>query len=452
MKRHYIDNRFREELDGLEANPPVEAWLAISNAIDGHNKRPGSVFLRMAASIAVLLAATFSFWYFFADNTQQEVALAEQNIPISLQALTTASFETGSQAFLTPVPRNTATRNNLPNRINADRVVPQHSPPFAVAPSIPVISNTQHYKSAMFAETQRMSVNAEDRPRVTFANDESGSFLQEIFSVTPEFTSRISLGLHFAPQYNYRLLREEGGAGFQHIPFQALEDQLLTYNIGISAYYQTSSRWSFQTGIHYINVGQYVRDIYAYTHPANMPIFDSSSKSGRFVHPQSVITSQGSIRFFDSFHYYSDVQSYRVMTEKQANTSAGVRTLKKSNEGLTQVFRFIEVPLIARYNVYSSAIGIQLKAGLSAHYLLQNQVFLGKDNMQNAVGETYGISKYNLSAIGGLSFDLPLTSRFTFHLEPTAQIFLQPIANKGMLTGKTYPYSFSVQTGVSYGF
>lgn len=57
-----------------------------------------------------------------------------------------------------------------------------------------------------------------------------------------------------------------------------------------------------------------------------------------------------------------------------------------------------------------------------------------------------------MSALGGLVFDVALTGRLKLHMEPTVQLFLNPIIKEGMMIGHAYPYSYSIQTGISYDF
>ncbi|MDR4988716.1 MAG: hypothetical protein RG741_07775 [Bacteroidales bacterium] len=448
MSEHYIDNRFREELKGLEANPPVEAWLAIADELDkSARKRRGLQFFRIAAAITALVAASFSFW-FLSNSPLETITLAEQAVPDPMASMNTSlGLETTDVAglLLSDAREYTALNTGLPAR---------------TAPVQTSLLTPRGFSAHIQANKEPHVPENRMMPPVTllYANEtivDNRNITGQIVTLLSQNTlpaTRISLGAHVAPQYSFRLHMNDAGPLAHQIPFQSLEEQILTYNTGISAYYAVSSRFSIQSGINYVNTGQYVRDIFSYANPVNIPLFETNTKTGVFYHPQTILTSQGSIVFSDQYHYYADVQSFRVITDKQYLEHAGTQTLRRANEGLTQVFRFLEVPLVARYQVFQSAFGVELKGGVAGHYLLSNDVFLGTDITQNPVGETFGVNKFNLSVIGGLSMNVPLTARVSFHMEPTAQLFLQPVATQGVLTGNAYPYSFSLQTGFTYGF
>ena len=129
-----------------------------------------------------------------------------------------------------------------------------------------------------------------------------------------------------------------------------------------------------------------------------------------------------------------------------------IKSLRQTNTGLTQVFQFVELPVAFRYEVVGGFASLHVKGGLSVNYLLGNDVYAGTNIFQSSIGETYGVRKLNFAAMGGFSLDIPLAGNLRLHLEPTAQIFLNPILQEGMMMGHAYPYNYSLQTGISYGF
>ncbi len=452
MDQHETDKRVREELKDLEANPPVEAWIAISGALDKHARRRYlPLFFRVAASVAALTAAVFSLWFLMPDEAAQDFALIERPDRPVMQPLTAmeapvlditapsfltrADMQPGQDALFADVRHE-----GLAYDPGFGPVRSMHSLPMAIP--------------AWMDEGSWPSYERETRNEMLARAERSNH--RQIGDLSPDDRSagvpNIRLGAHFAPQSNYRLISEDAGTAFQNIPFESLEESILTYGMGLNASFRLSRRWSVQTGVNYQHLGQYVKDIMAYAHPANMPLYEKDRSSGRVIHPQTIITSQGNVRMHDPYHYFADMQSVRVVTSKQSFDDTGIKTLKKSAEGFTQLFRFVEVPLLFRYHIVNSGFGLQLKAGVSGNYLLQNDVFLGKNIWRNAIGDTHGIRQISFSAVSGLSLDVPITARLTLHMEPTAQIFLNPLLRESLMVGKVYPYSYSVQTGISYGF
>jgi len=455
VDQQYIDKKFREKLEGLEVNPPVEAWLAISEAISKPARRGVvPVVFRMAAAVAVLIVSLFSLNFLLLNRSGQDTEIADwsvQDTPLfDLQPDRVAA--SGEQ-------REEAQPSTLAGSPGTDVQAGQFSParasftdPGRMTPRQGVYLDRASLTFFPFPERSRAtSEGSVSDPGINALT--GGSDLMTLAAGTDDGSvgNNISLGAHFAPQYNFRLLRGTDGMSFSDIPFQSLEEQILSYSVGLNAYFELSPRWTLQAGISYMNMGQYVKDIMSYQHPSRLPLF--AGHEGSVNHPQTIITSQGNIRLSDPHLYFADQQSYRVLTNRHAMEGTDVQSLSESQEGITQVFRFVEIPVVFRYALYEGGdVGLRLKGGVSASYLLNNNVFLGHDMMQNPIGKTDGLRKFNFSAIGGFAMDIPLTGNLTFHLEPTGQLFISPIVREGVMTGYAYPYGFSLQTGISYGF
>lgn len=246
-----------------------------------------------------------------------------------------------------------------------------------------------------------------------------------------------------APQYNYRNLVNRSSSEYRDIPFQSLENQLFTFSAGLSTHIRLSPNWTVQTGLNYNNMGQFIDGIVSYQHPDQVSLYSDN---------QYVITSLGGVRIHDAYHHFEDSQSYRVLNTRQTLEYTDVITLDKATEGITQTFSYIEVPLLLRYNIHKQNIGIDIKGGVAGSYLLRKDVFLGTDIFQNPIGETYGVKQFNFSLIGGFALNVPITGNIMLHIEPTAQLFLQPVVLDGLRLGNAVPYNFSLQTGFSYRF
>lgn len=439
MNEHYIDSRFRKELAGLEANPPVEAWLAITDVLDIKRKRNKQLLLlRSAAAIAVLLVTSFSFWFTILNKTTPgNEAQFSQTIP---NLMPSTSFEL--------LPAST-----IPFEKISKKQIDNHQYLF---------TQTQDYSFAAFYENNSLqSLTPSDKTNLLtisspsaqlHARPSTSSFhtkhntpsAQNTFDKTQRNpAASFSLSFYMAPQYNYRYLANKSRSDFRDIPFQSLEKQLYTYSAGISAFISLSPDWQIQTGLNYNNMGQFVDGIVSYQHPEKISLYSNN---------QYVITSLGGVKIHDEFHHFEDSHSYRVIHTKQTLDETEVKHLNKTTEGITQTFSYLEVPIIFRYNISKQSVGISIKGGVSGNYLLRKDVFLGKDIFQTPIGETYGVKQLNFSVIGGFAMNLPITSNIFLHVEPTAQLFLHPLVLDGFRLGNAVPYNFSLQTGFSYRF
>ncbi len=440
MDSHYIDTRFREELDGLEVNPPVEAWLAISEGIESKPwRRRMPLLLGYAAAIAAMVVAAFSFWFFAIEEGESDLMIASRALPQPMEPI--AVFETDGITGLSATNSEESRVFTLPERIPgspADQIGPML---LAQTHDLKLLQPEAPSKLEIRRPVQLPLAETSVEHFAFFVLEDDHSPLAVLPESRPAKASGFSLGAHFAPQYNYRHLADNGSSMYAEIPFSSLESQILTFTAGLSVYYRLSPNWIIQTGVNYNNMGQFVRDIHAYHHVNNLPLYHQS---------QQIITSMGNIMINDPYHHFDDTRSSRV-SSKQTLDNFDMKSLHKSGDGLTQVFRFAEVPLLIRYQLFNRNAGLQLKGGVAASYLLQKDVYMGTDLMQSPIGETYGIEMFNLSLVGGFALNIPVVGGMSLHMEPTIQYFIQPFVHENH-RARVLPYSFSLQTGVSYRF
>ncbi len=444
MNEHYIDSRFREELDGLEVNPPVEAWLAITDALDIQRQKHRKLLLfRTAATIAVMVVASFSFWFMALNETTpgNELQLSKA-LPNALQPADFSLLSASNTPFETINKKTTDHQHKLFNAPFGDedfRALTQSGTSLAGIPSLeassPALALIRPIAPAAAASYKNFI-------KTKHSNNEHPA-LVALATPRRNRNTTMSFGIHMAPQYNYRSLVNKSSSEYRDIPFQSLENQIFTYSAGLTAHLSISPRWAFQTGLNYNNMGQFVDGIVSYKHPERISLYSDN---------QYVITSLGGVRIHDAYHHFEDVHSYRVLNTRQTLDYSDVINLNKATEGITQTFSFIEVPLLVRYNIHRQYIGIDIKGGFAGSYLLRKDVFLGTDIFQNPIGETYGVKQFNFSVIGGLALNLPITGNIMLHIEPTAQLFLQPVVLDGLRLGNAVPYNFSLHTGFSYRF
>jgi len=438
VDKHYIDKRFKEELQGLEANPPVETWLDISDALDkstlaGRNY----VLMRTAAAIAVFVVAAFSLWVIFVEQSLQDDPIVQQTAPSFMEALPSTGIPQPihSDLLLADLSQPTTIGNYrpvLPQPLSAyDPVVPLSVQSFSAA--VPRSLPRELPASPNLTGNDQVPMDAPVRDvHVYMESVESRSFM-----------SNLNLGAHFAFQYNYRAFTNQSTGSYRSIPFNALESQIYTFSAGLNATLALSPSWAVQTGLHVNNMGQFVEGILAYQHPDHKSLHNQN---------QIVITSFGGVTVHDTSHHFSDQSSHRVLDSDEYLDPKILDALKKSDEGLTQVFQFLEVPVVFRYKLIGQRVDLHLKGGMTASYLLNKDVYMGSSIYQSPIGKTHGLRQFNFSVLGGFAMQIPMTGRLYLNLEPTAQLFLHPMVQDGLNTGNVLPYNFSLQTGVSYRF
>lgn len=442
-----IDRIAKNAFRDFEPTPPVHVWYNIVDALPFKASSNGlKRIMLIAASLALLLGS--SIWmYFVASRTQMLIAthsdavVQSNEYEDSSEIAATPLSTTEPIAYLrSPVAASQSPDENIPLQLLANtqilpQLLPIQLPKRAIVSSIHLPGLAERLKK----DTEPVAIAYASLPT----------------SVEPRFDGQVRnnpvsvrVGSHLALQNNFRTLSYQTSHA-ANFPFSQLENNILTFDAGLSVVLSTRSRFSFQTGIHYSTVGQFVNSIDIYQHPNLLPLFVQNPNLP-IGHPQTVITSHGFIRLNEARLYFSDKESSRVITSKRLNSNPLALNLK--DQGLTQVFGFVEVPIVGRYLLYDRSIDIHIKGGIAANYLISNQVFAGEGLFQQSIGETHGIRKFNFEGVAGLVFEFPITSNLTFHLEPTTQFFFFPIVDGFMHFGRAVPYSYSIFTGIRFGF
>lgn len=470
IDKDIFNKEFRQRFEGFEPEPPADAWSAIERGLvvsSSHTVAPW--VYRVAAAVAVLAVTSFSFLY-FSSRDYQVRSVSEQVVqPVSEQGTQVGISEAGAETpdFVAEVPVLSGAEavaddvkapvKGLASKTSGMSGQAQQ----AIAWQPPV--QASHFKlladaagsigsisaSLTFPGQPALQGSVRIRDAVSSQTDLAGFF--------PASTGgRFTLGAFFGPQYNDRHIAVPGGltSSVHSVPFSAFEEKALTYSYGLSGSFRISKRMVVQTGATYLNVAQVVNDINALAHPDGRQFYDPADRPP-FGHPQNISTSLGTITLDDPTLFFMDMGSSRIeMTTKWPLDIPEPKTLETLGYGLTQRFSFIEVPLILRYTLFERRMGLHLKAGMAANFLVNNEVFLVSDQHRGVIGQTAGLREQYFSGIGGLVLTIPLSPRFQLFVEPTGQVFLNPMVRDELTAsvGKTFPYNFSVYSGLSFRF
>jgi hypothetical protein len=461
--RDFFDKEIRRRFEGFEPEPPAEAWLAIERGLVASS--PARLFApwlyRVAAAIAVLAVTGFSFLYFWVGEQQHHRQLAEREIQIN-HSLTADPDVQAPAAISLPaeVPVLAAIRGlpltaghvpawdeevQIPASGASDGVWPISGPraigmkPGSVAGIAPVLAAYTH--PLIHGSIRGMGEKWPHSDMLAFTPAGTGS--------QPAF----SLGAFIAPQYNNRRIANGSGMASTGVPFSSLEEETLTYSFGLTGSIRLSNRLVLQTGATYLNVAQVVNQINALAHPDRRQFYNPYELPA-YGHPQIIFTSLGTINFDDPTLYFEDLGSNRVETTKWPLDIPEPKLLEALGFGLTQRFSFVEIPVVFRYTLFERQIGLHMKAGLAANFLVGNEVLLVSDTYKGVVGQTSGLRDQYLSGIGGFVMTVPVSPRIQLFIEPTGQIFLNPMVrdDKAVNAAKAFPYNFSVYSGLSYRF
>jgi hypothetical protein len=440
-----FDEKIREAFGDFEVMPPAHVWYGISLGMaPPAPRRVVPLLLKVAAGFAIFILSSLSFWFLAFQPSGDMHQLATMN---AFQGAVSDQPETFSDAIAESQVVTASAVNTIRSSLTSAQTLVQPaigipSPVgFIVPPSL--MASLAGEKPVLLPAT--LDFSQEILPLV-----EGSGFIA--YSAKGADNSFSTFGLLIAPQYSYRHIPRSGRIGYAGIPFESLEQYLLSYNASLSFDFQLSPRVGIRTGLSYSILGQFIRDIFSFSNPENAPLFEYFGNQ-KFGHPQTILTSQGYIRLSEPTLFFADAESYRIITNKQFFPDGNPKNLVMRDFGISQYFTFLEVPVLAQYKVLEMQhADIRLKAGGSMNYLLSNEVFLGRKSMQKPIGETYGLRKFNFSVIGGVALNIPLNNHLNLTFEPTAQIFLMPMVRDPLMIGRALPFQYSVFTGITYGF
>jgi hypothetical protein len=461
-----FENHIKQKLQGFEAEPPGDLWPGIAERLDkGSGRR--FIWYKVAAALAFLLIAVYSVWFILPHTGDSESLVvidtqAEINENILLQD------QAGESIIPEELPGSVSVLNKQESidatYFASTEIIPDdliaYSEDFSgtvsdlqiFEPSVE-LAMIQPYTTVHFNVGGEVPINISAGRKEAISENVSSYSVPLISSTdatfasyTPERVSGFSISAYLAPNESYRYQSRSAV-----IPHESMESGLLNIGGGLNLHYRFNKRFEIQSGIAYSRWGQKVHDITVYSHPSKTPLYTFNGlPTSR--HPQSMITSMGSILFTNQSYYYADVASSRVLTLKGTYDDSNVRLLGKSGSGLVQQFEFLEIPLMFRYKFIDRGFFIAAKAGASANILRSGKVLLNETGSNTVIGNIVDVITYNFAGSGGLVFGYPITNKVNLLLEPTASVFINPLGVNTSLSGKTYPYNYSLFVGISYDF
>jgi len=445
IEHKHFDEKIREAFSGFESRPPVNVWYGIVGGMaKPASRRLFPVLLKIAAGLALLVAVSITLWYFALRPSAQKAIMAGiDNIEKTFENAEIIPAEnieqTSETPFSLPVEAK-QTAQSINENLTAEERMPALYHPIRITP---VLASLSPEKPALISSSIKLS------QEILTVDDQPGffSFLSDGIDL-----SILSFGLQAAPQYSFRNIRNSSEASKAGIPFESLEEHYFNFGFGFYLGIDLSERFKIQTGLNYTKMGQFLKDIYSFTHPEDIPFF-VADRNFIFGHPQTIITSQGSIRLSEPSLFFADAKSHRVITSKQYFPDGDPDKLQFSDFGLSQQFTFLEVPLAFQYRLYEKqGVSLHIKGGGGISYLLKNEVFVARYYHQRSIGETYGLRDFNFSAFGGAVLEIPIWRNLSFDIEPNAKIFLRSMVKEVRLVGSVLPFQYSLLTRITYGF
>lgn len=394
-----IDRLFQENLKDYEVFPPNKSWNSIERELKGESKRRSLPFWLKISSIAALFILFFSVGtiYFMPENR-----LTKNFLPKNNNNKTTLENES-SEKDLT-----SSSKNNSSNKSEKGKVIPLN------AEEIPKSTGENNQ---FVAETKE-----EDEPSkkslsgFAYKNTEKAPYKKEKKDINKELTeSKFTVATIFAPIY----FNSFGNGSSVDAQFNNNETSGgASYAYGVKFAYKLNKKFSVQSGVNMISLGQTTNDVYV---AQGVAIVDLSSISNQ----PNISRSNGNV------------------------SKVGSDIAKENSASLNQVFGYVEIPLELKYNVTSGKIGVNIVGGFSTLLLNKDEVFIETNSFSQSLGNSNNLRSVNFSGNFGVDIDYSIYKNLFINVSPMFKVQTNTFSKT---SGDVQSYYLGVYTGLNYKF
>ena len=455
-RKNHTDELFHSRLRQFEASPPPRAWQGIVSSLDGaRRKQKAVIFRRMAASVAVLIAAGGTFLLIR--------QLPEQTITQQSQSVEVIEQEQAVQVM--EQERHDAEPGRLQEtRSNAEVMAMESGSDFETAedtrsrkplpaeanPGIASMTPVQGYNAVPFKNDipEDPVLMAQVYPSVPEHSRDQGIDVFEEWGEEPgKRDNKWAVGTQVTPLYSYRSLTGAGEAASSATYFNQVESGLLAYAGGVNVHFSPRKRFAVQSGLYYSKMGMMINNA---MFASNEAVFGTSSLKTNLI---AVSNSSGNIRSGSdpgggSFYAMSD--NTRNETTAVVDNLSDFSNLPSAGGEVIQHFEYLELPVILRYRVIDRKLGFNVLGGLSTNFLVGRDAYFQQEGEKEFVGFTGDIKTVNYSSLVGVGLDYAVSGRLNLSFEPTFRYYLNSINEFSSL--RSHPYSLGFYTGLSYSF
>jgi len=254
---------------------------------------------------------------------------------------------------------------------------------------------------------------------------------------TQQATS-ISIGGLLSPAYSSKTSSGSNVEKASAYGVQVNESGINSLGGGLQVRIKRGSRWSFETGVLYAQVGQEVYNSMP-ENMAEMHVFASSLSTSNQMY---LSNSMGNIVVNNAVR--SDFSYDNANQLAENNITANM----PYSEGVKQTLEYIEIPLITRYSLFKEFPYLSLAGGISSNFLVGNNAYAINDDYQQEIGKTENIKSFVISSSIGLGIDVPIGKVLNFSLEPRFKYFLNSVSSDPDYGFQ--PYSFGIYGGITF--
>ncbi len=491
-----VDKIVKDKLSRFEKEPPGYIWDAVNRQMaENRARKRVLVFWQSVAATALILFSLGAGYLIWGSGSKRDqLARTEDNateIPQKISTInsseaTAVKTKTDHTVTAGKITKNKEkTNKNIRKEhsktvaLNKDSKTKETAFPLVskdiskppteernTAKDITLASNNGHSNGT----TEINSINTSPKFHTDFNLNSTGLHFSKIpgketprsfyalNTVTPtpktkQKKYKFILNGNISPTYNFRNINEtQASVVYTHDPGLD-ESGVVSVAGGLNIRMESKSRWSFETGVLYSQVGQEISQTTVYPSIAGISnlaaAFYSSSnklKNNPVNISQNANNSLGTI----SYNNNTDLAVAKGLQKNGVYLAPESEILDEQSDAINmkQLLDYIEIPLMVRYALFNSKPIVTVSGGLSTNFMIDNSAYLMDNGQWIDAGYTEGINAVTYSSTVGLGIEMPLGNSFRFSLEPRFKYFLSPVNNNGYQN--FHPYSFGVFGGISF--
>ncbi|NOY97451.1 MAG: PorT family protein [Chlorobi bacterium] len=465
MEDQYFDKVIREKMEGFTPSPPANAFSNIKAQMEVvATRKRRAVFIRIAMAAALIGIAMITGWLYTETDNQGTKPLAEDKTIQKEEGVVTESNKKESTTYnpkkTVAVPaKETIVKSAISEdtRINNYAALPGITDEKEAPGTIRESMGQLNYLTARLIQV----IPFEDRSEALRLNTvKKGTFStplsedeKELIAMNTSANRKNDMpanswkvGIQLAPGYSSNTSSHSEYYA-QNMAYSGSPGKT-NMGAGFSIAYKANKKWSIKSGLYYSQNGQDSKNSRAVSGqgsnlfftqaPADKEIFNTAVN---FSGGQMTMNSKAGIIEFTGTPQNTELLT--TMDGKRAYSN----TLLTQGE-FSQMFDFVEIPLYLSYQLLKSKIGIELLGGISANFLVGNNVYMNGPSGKENIGRTADISTLNYSGTLGAGVEYALGENISFSVEPRFSYFLNSINKRSDVRYR--PYRIGIYIGLNY--
>ncbi len=478
-----IDKAVKEKLEGFSVVPPPHIWENVQGQLAAERRNKRIAFTRWIAAAAVVLLAMLAGWYFNNSIQRDSQITAQQQTPEINTVVTPKTRSKGKEIqqkeLIGENITQTQSNKKKENSGNSQKQI-------TVLPASNTVAKKSLYKKNLPPVRENQLLFAEiSRKEIRFNTLNTEIFLEKHATAKPnEFTltnedkmliaanvasnntdkfenRRWKMGLNVSPGYSSQVVNHSESYA-QNMSYSG-ETGNTNIGGGFAVQYKTGKRFSIESGIYYAQNGQ--------KSAASMNLFASKNDVGNNFYSSNESVSMDAVSRVSTptFSNAVNINNGTILmngnagivaldaTPKGAEITTNAETKSMIAPGtmvtegeFSQVFDFIEIPLLLRFRILDTKFGIELVGGLNTGIVVGNNAYIDNSYGVQNVGSTQDISEINLSGAAGVGMSYALGKHISVAVEPRLNYYFNSINSNPEVDFR--PYRIGIYTGVYYAF